>query len=194
MLFKHRVTRLPEHPICVAGQSLLSAAAAHGRVNTVARLLKVEEVDINGRGLADPPICRAAARGHLDVVGLLVQQGARLKINEGTIASYDTALCIAVRDGDLEMVRVLLLHDQIDVNLTNRWLEDPLILAAKSGHLSIVNELLCDRRQKGGSLRRSLDAARDDCIRRAIRSRIEDRNSRQTFLAPSPRRSTGGGL
>lgn len=82
---------------------------------------------------------RAAARGHLGVVRLLVQQGKHLNINERTITSYETALSIAARDGNLEMVRVLLRHDQIDVNLENRWLEDPLILTAKGGHLSIVN-------------------------------------------------------
>ena len=155
-------------------------------------LLKVEDVEINGQGLENPPICRAAANGHHEVVNLLVNQGARLSINEGTIADHDTALCIATRDGDLEMVRILLRHEHTDVNLKNRWLEDPLILAAKGGYLSIVNELLCDRRQKGGSLRRSLESARNDCIRRAIRSRIEDHDTRPTGWKPSPGRRIGG--
>ncbi|CAG7954801.1 unnamed protein product, partial [Penicillium salamii] len=43
----------------------------------------------------------------------------RLNINESTIASHDTALCIAARGGDLDMVRALLSHHQIDVNLRN---------------------------------------------------------------------------
>jgi ankyrin repeat protein len=61
--------------------------------------------------LIDPPICRAVAHGHLDVVRLLVQQDARLNINESTIATHDTALCMAARSGDLEMVQALLSHD-----------------------------------------------------------------------------------
>ena len=155
-------------------------------------LLKVEGVDINGRGLADPPICRATARGHLDVVKLLVKQGALLNINEGTIADYDTALCIAARIGDLEMVQALLRHGQIDVNLRNRWFEDPLMLAVKGGHFLIVDALVVNPRLKYFSLKRSLDLARNDCIQRAIRSRMEDDNTPQTLLKRSPRRRFGG--
>ena len=90
-------------------------AASHGRVDTVACLLSMAGVEINGMDLIDPPICRAVAHGHLDVVRLLVQQDARLNINESTIATHDTALCIAARGGDLEMVQALLRHDRIDV-------------------------------------------------------------------------------
>jgi len=134
--------------ICVAGHSPISVAASHGRVNSVACLLNLGGVEINGRGLIDPPICRAAAHGHHDVVRLLLQQGTRLNINESTIASHDTALCIAARGGDLEMVQALLLHDQIDVNLRNRWFEDPLMLAVKGEHFSIVDALVANPRLK----------------------------------------------
>jgi ankyrin repeat protein len=34
----------------------------------------------NGKDIIDPPLCRAVAHGHLVVVSLLVQQGARLHI------------------------------------------------------------------------------------------------------------------
>jgi hypothetical protein len=57
----------------VGGHSPISVAAYHGRVNTVDCLLSMEGVDINGMDLIDPPICRAVAHGHLDVVRLLVQ-------------------------------------------------------------------------------------------------------------------------
>jgi ankyrin repeat protein len=71
-------------------------------VKTVACLLSMEGVEINGRGLIDPPICRAVTHGHHDVVRLLVQQGARLNVNESPVATHDTALCIAARGGDLK--------------------------------------------------------------------------------------------
>ncbi|OQE54890.1 hypothetical protein PENNAL_c0443G05042 [Penicillium nalgiovense] len=109
--------------------SPISVTAYHGYVNAIACLLRMEGVEINGSGLIDPPICRAVAHGHLDVVRLLVQQGARLNVNESTVATHDTALCIAARGGDLEMVRELLRHGQIDINLRNQWFEDPLMLA-----------------------------------------------------------------
>jgi hypothetical protein len=88
-------------------------------------LLIIEVEEIDGLGLVDPPVCRLAARGHLEVVRLSVQQGERLDINGDQ--SYDTAIFIAARDGDMKMVRVPLHHDQIDVVLMSRWLEGPLI-------------------------------------------------------------------
>ncbi|CAG7977422.1 unnamed protein product [Penicillium salamii] len=172
--------------LCVAGHSPISIAASRGCVSTVACLLSMGSVEINGMGIIDLPICQAAARGHHDVVRLLVQQGTRLNINESTIASHDTALCLAARHGDLEMVQTLLLHNQIDVNLRNEYFEDPLMLAVKDGHFSIVNALLANTRVKRFSLKRSFELARDDCIQRAIQNRMEADNSRQTLLRRSP--------
>ncbi|CAG8093096.1 unnamed protein product [Penicillium nalgiovense] len=178
--------------LCVAGHSPISVAAYHGLVNTVACLLGMEDVEINGMDVINPPICRAVAHGHLDVVSLLVQQGARLKINESTITTHDTVLCIAARGGDLQMIQVLLRHGEIDVNRRNQWFEDPLMLAAKGGHYSIVNALVVNPRLTHFSLKRSLDLARDDCMQRAIRTRMEDDNTPQTLLKRSSRRRFGG--
>jgi ankyrin repeat protein len=178
--------------LCVAGHSPISVAAYHGCVNTITCLLNMGSVEINGRGLIDPPLCRAAAHGHHDVVRLLVQQGTRLNINESTIESHDTALCIAARVGDFEMVQALLRHGKIDVNLRNRWFEDPLMLAVKGGHVSVIDALVANPRLTYFSLKRSLDLARDDCIQRAIRRRMEDDNIRQTLLRRSPRIRVGG--
>ena len=58
---------------CVASYSPITVAAYYGYMNTVACLLNIGGVEINGRALIDPPICRAVANGHLDVVSLLVQ-------------------------------------------------------------------------------------------------------------------------
>ncbi|CAG8145744.1 unnamed protein product, partial [Penicillium nalgiovense] len=104
---------------------------------------------------------------------------------------HDTALCIAARGGDLEMVQALLRHDRIDVNLRNRWFEDPLMLAVKGGHFSIVEALVVDPKLKYFSLKRSLDLARNDCIQRTIRSRMEDDNTPQMLLKRSPRKFGG---
>ncbi|CAG7938556.1 unnamed protein product [Penicillium salamii] len=94
----------------------------------------MEAVEINGRGLIDPPIYRAAAQSHCDVVWLSLQQGTRLNINEGTIASHDTALCIAVRVGDARMVQKFpRLHDQIDFNVQIRCFKNSLTLAVRGG-------------------------------------------------------------
>ncbi|CAG8165606.1 unnamed protein product [Penicillium nalgiovense] len=115
-----------------------------------------------------------------------------MNINESTIAAHHTALSMAARGGELEMFQALLRHGQIDVNLSDLWFEDPLILAVKGGHFSIVDALVANRRLKHSSSKRSLDLARNDCIQRAIRSRTEDDNTPQTWLKRSPRRRFGG--
>jgi ankyrin repeat protein len=84
------------------------------------------------------------------------------------IASHDTALCIAARGGDLEMVQALLCHGKIDVNLRNQWFERRLILAVDGGHFSIVNALVVDDRLKRFNLKRSLDPARTTASRGPI--------------------------
>jgi hypothetical protein len=70
---------------------------------------------------------------------LPVQQDEHLKINENTIATRHTVLYTVIHDTDLEMGRVLLCSDHIDVSLKNRWLEHFWLLAAKRGHLPIAN-------------------------------------------------------
>jgi tRNA A37 threonylcarbamoyltransferase TsaD len=92
---------------------------------------------------------------------------------------------MAARGGDLEMVQALLRHDRIDVNLRNRWSEDPLMLAVKGGHCSIVDVLVVNPRLKYFSLTRSLDLARNDYIQKAIRSRMEDDNTPRRLLKRS---------
>ncbi|KAI3093078.1 hypothetical protein CBS147333_10140 [Penicillium roqueforti] len=115
-----------------------------------------------------------------------------MAISMCTIATHETALFTAARGGDLEMIQALLRHDQIDVNIKKRWFEDPLMLAVKGGHFSIVDALVVNPRLKNFSLKRSLDRAGNDCIQKAIRSRMEDDNTPQTLLKRSPRRRIGG--
>ena len=88
--------------------------------------------------------------------------------------AHDTALCIAARDGNSEIVRALLRHDQIDPNLENRWLQAPLALAAQGAHLLVVDALLADRRLSPCGLTRALDFASSDSVRTVIQSKIDD--------------------
>jgi hypothetical protein len=88
--------------------------------------------------------------------GLLVQQYEDLNINENTITTHHTVLYTLIHDTDLEMGRVLLCYDHIDVSLKSRWLEDFLLLTTKRGHLPIGKALVADGRHKVGSLKSSL--------------------------------------
>lgn len=140
--------------IYAARQTPFSAAAAAGRVSAMRILISQRGVEINTGGiLMDPPLCQAAVGGHLEAVRLLVQQRQRLRINQGTLTMHDTALGIAARAGDLEIVQTLLRHKKIDPSLENRWLESPLVLAVKGAHVLVVDALLADPRVDTYSLR-----------------------------------------
>jgi ankyrin repeat protein len=114
--------------LCVAGVTPFSTAAAKGNTHAMAMLLGKGGLEINATELADPPLCRAVENGRLEAVKLLVRQGEALAINQSTVTVQDTALCIAARAGDSEMVRVLLRHPSVDPNYQNRWFEDPCCL------------------------------------------------------------------
>ncbi|KAI1828832.1 hypothetical protein CBS147337_10362 [Penicillium roqueforti] len=159
---------------CAAGQSPFALACAHGRVDAMKVLLHIDRVDVNASGLGHPPICQAVERGQLEAVRLLVQQGGRLQINRKTMTGHDTALCIAARDGSLDLVRALLHHDQIDPNLENRWCQGPLSLAAQRAHLNVVDALLLDGRLSRQSMIAALPIANSDPIRKLIRTKIGD--------------------
>ncbi|KAF3005309.1 hypothetical protein E8E15_000679 [Penicillium rubens] len=90
-------------------------------------------LSLNSSSASQSPFSRESAdllgssRGHLEAVRLLVQQGERLQINRGTMTAHDTALCIAARDGNSELVLALLRRDQTD---QNQPFQAPLSLAA----------------------------------------------------------------
>lgn len=174
-----------EPGLCAAGQSPFALACAHGRVDAMKVLLNTGRIDINAGGLGDPPICQAVERGQLEAVRLLVQQGEHLQINREIMMAHDTALCIAARDGNSEIARALLRHDQIDPNLENQWPQAPLALAAQGTHLLVVDALLADPRLAPCSVTRALDFASSDSVRSVIQSKIDDFGTRVSGPAQS---------
>ena len=177
--------------VCVERQTPFSTAAAMGRANIMKILLGIRDVEINtGRELMDPPLCQAATGGHVEAVRLMVEQGERLRINQGNLTTHDTALGIAARAGNLELIRALLIHRNIDPNLENRWLESPLVLAAKGAHARVVDALLADQRMDAHSLRAALWSANDENVRRAIQHEIDGRRVYSEQIVAS--RSQGG--
>ena len=62
-------------------------------------------------------------------------------VNASNIDGW-TALHIASRNRNVEIVHLLLSHPTIDVNVMNRWKCTPLMIAAGSGNLDIVDQLL----------------------------------------------------
>ncbi|MGC1181946.1 ankyrin repeat domain-containing protein [Legionella sp.] len=128
-----------------------------------------EKAKINGPGGSWLYI--AAMNGHLEVVKILLKQGAdvhavtkkgftplysaahqgHLKVvktlleqgaNVNAMSNEDvTPLCIAARNGHLEVVKILL-EQGADVNVVTKKGFTPLHFAAENGHLKVVKELL----------------------------------------------------
>ena len=84
------------------------------------------------------PLHIASLTGHLDVVRLLVQDGADKdkESNDG-----ETPLFIATAEGHLEIVR-LLLQEGADKDKGDNSGETPLFMASIQGHLEIVRLLI----------------------------------------------------
>jgi ankyrin repeat protein len=53
-----------------------------------------------------------------------------------------TALHIAARNGNIEIIKLLTAQPDLDVNAMNKWKSTPLMIAAGSGNLAIIDLLL----------------------------------------------------
>ncbi|KAJ5437781.1 uncharacterized protein N7458_008779 [Penicillium daleae] len=158
--------------ILAGGQSPLQVAVQLGRIDALKMLLNFRGININARG-GDPPLCQAVEKGALEAVQLLVKQGEQLLVNERICLTRDTALCIAARDGNLEIVRALLLHRHLNPNLENNRLEHPLFLAAKRGNLQVVNALLEDGRLAAFTMKDVVCWEETGLVKSAIQKQID---------------------
>ena len=84
------------------------------------------------------PLVYAASLGYIDIVRLLLQNGAAI---DGTDIHGNTALIEAASKGHTEITRLLIDHNA-KVNTTGFYKNTPLIAAATSGHNEIIKLLL----------------------------------------------------
>lgn len=105
----------------------------------ILKQLKENEHKIN----LNKQLYTAVLVGKYESIEQLIKEGANLHIQEGKILlQYDndenTLLHIAARNGDLEIVKLLIsLGARIDAR--NRRLQTPLLWAIHNGHLDLVN-------------------------------------------------------
>jgi uncharacterized protein len=87
---------------------------------------------------ASEGIIQSAITGDVDALS------AALMTEDVNTADGDgwTALHIAARSGNLDIVRTLLAFPLVDVNIKNKWKSTPLMIAAGSGNLPVVELLL----------------------------------------------------
>lgn len=137
---------LPTVATATDANQLLFDAISQGNVNSVKRALQaqadVNVIKIKPRGLSkETPLMRAVDLGELEIVEILLQQGAELKLPPSLFKS--SLLSTAILDGDSEMVALLIKYDA-DVNPPGGLLrgQSPLYLATARGDLTIVRQLL----------------------------------------------------
>lgn len=133
----------------IAGCMSIHTAAEQGNVSAVrSQLAWGENPDARTLLSRDTPLIKAAANGHIEVVKLLLEQGADVnRHNEGG----ETPLHYAARNGHVEVMEILLDHGA-DVTAKGTGCGTPLQWAARSGQIKAAELLLAhdaDVNQKG---------------------------------------------
>ena len=118
----------------MAGRTPLHTAAELGDEEEVRKLLEDRRYDVNCVDeLGWTPLHKAASKGHLGVVRVLVKADVNAHDKCG-----DTPLHMAAGRGHLDVVRVLV---KADVNAHDKCGDTPLHKAASEGHLDVVRVL-----------------------------------------------------
>ncbi|MSQ54247.1 MAG: ankyrin repeat domain-containing protein [Betaproteobacteria bacterium] len=133
------VAQVPPGPEEIAQYTGLHAAAAHGDLGSLERLLSlrpnIEERDRHGR----TPLHVAVFMKHRNVVRELLKRGANANALEDR--RYDPVTIAAVAD-DPETLRILLAGGASAKNVTSPYDGTALIAAAHLGHETVVQELI----------------------------------------------------
>ncbi|XP_046554112.1 protein HOS4-like [Haliotis rubra] len=121
-----------------AGRRLFSASE-DGDLETVKRILSAGHVDINTRGGDSwTPVMAAALGGHRDVVEFLVGRGADVSLVD---SNDDNVLHYACHGGDLEIVKLIVSRNLVDVNARDNGGYTAVYWARFQGHQRVVEFL-----------------------------------------------------
>ena len=124
----------------------LIIAARDGKLDFVKVLLRYEaNIEARGTIKIDGEVIEgctalwiAAAKGHFDVVRLLIEQNAEV---DGRTSSNSTPLRATAFDGHLDIVRCLV-ENGADVNARTNFNSTPLMLTCYKGHLDVASYLV----------------------------------------------------
>jgi len=123
------------------GTTALMLAAQNGYSEVVAKLLAIENIDVNqARTDGTTALMLAAQHGHIEVVAKLLT-AEKLDVNQAN-SDGATALMLAAQDGHSGVVAKLLAAKNIDVNQADSDGTTALMLAAQDGHSEVVAKLL----------------------------------------------------
>ncbi|MGB6867180.1 MAG: ankyrin repeat domain-containing protein [Candidatus Aminicenantaceae bacterium] len=133
------------------GVNLLHIAGLYAGNKAVTELLIAKGLDVNAKSMASgetkdaTPLHAAAGKGNIEVVEVLIRNGAELEARLSQ--NQNTPLHLAVRNSQKATV-TLLIDEGADVNAKTRYGETPLDLGISKGHDEIVDLL----RKHGGIL------------------------------------------
>lgn len=114
-------------------RTALHIAAAFGLLTVARSLLQFPGINLEARDrYSQSPLFVAITNRQLGMVELLLREGA----------VHRKALRLAIKFGYLDLVKLLVSMDHIDVNETNDDNSTPLLLAVRGGRAAIVRELL----------------------------------------------------
>jgi hypothetical protein len=121
-------------------ETQLHHCAKNGFTTSVKRLLSIRNINVNVKDDASgaTPLHYAAENGHIEIVRLLLQNGA--EVNARSINGY-TPLHDAAENGHVDILH-LLVENGVDLEAQSNNGERALHWAAVNGHLPFIQELI----------------------------------------------------
>ncbi|XP_046547242.1 ankyrin repeat domain-containing protein 2-like isoform X2 [Haliotis rubra] len=134
------VTTQDSHATPSPADRRLFSASEDGDLETVKRILSAGHVDINTRGgyWSKTPVMAASLGGHRNVVEFLVGRGADVSLVD---SNDDNVLHYACHGGDLEIVKLIVSRNLVDVNARDNGGYTAVYWARLQGHQRVVEFL-----------------------------------------------------
>jgi hypothetical protein len=109
---------------------------------------KLEEVkksidgraNVNVKRVSKTPIYLAVEKGNLEIVQVLLANGADVNVNLGL--NGETPLYVAAQNGNIDIVKALIKHEKTEVNLPNADEDTPLHVAVSMGNTDVAKKLI----------------------------------------------------
>jgi hypothetical protein len=121
------------------GRTQLHHCAVNGLTTSVKRLLSIRNINVNVKDVYGwTPLHYSAENGHVEIAGLLLQNGAEVNVR----SNYgNTPLHLAAIRGQVDVLH-LLVENGADFEAQNNYGQRALHCAARYGHLPIIQELI----------------------------------------------------
>uniref|UniRef100_A0A1X7US61 Death domain-containing protein n=1 Tax=Amphimedon queenslandica TaxID=400682 RepID=A0A1X7US61_AMPQE len=127
------------------GETLLHCAAESGKVEMLEFWIKRGDHDVNAKDKRNrTPLFNALVkyRCSIEVVDILLTNGARTDVADTSAFDGSTPLHCAIQTGNSKIIKLLVTKGKADVNVVDEWKRTPLFKAVKKGNIEAVDILL----------------------------------------------------